>query len=319
MATQRSSALPPPGPPTAEQSALPPTAIPVVLASPRDPPVEEALTLPPTAMTVLDELWFAGACEWPLASQSRPITIIRTLVTSPLEIVRQRPLRVNVTPLDPEPSVSFPASISAAATRSVESGSEARTVECVTPLASAAEPSRLAMATVGLSLGAGVPLDDSVVDTDSDDGDADERMLDEISGSVAAWAAFWSLRRLMTIGEPPSPLPVLDDGPVRSCVGETGVAWSGIGATVVGGVAASSVVDAVLEVSAGASAATVVVGVLSAATSSVGVAWASSAVAGPAPSVSRQNPTSRPRSATHRRGLTTSDLGVSRTLFRTCS
>ncbi len=160
-----------------------------------------------------------------MASQSRPITIMRTFVTSELETVRQWPLRVNVTPLEPEPLVSLPARSSAAATRSAESGSEARTVEWVTPLASGAEPTMLVIADVMSAPTVGMPLVASVVETESDDGKADERMLDSITGSPAALAAaFWSLRRTMTIGAAPSPLPVLDGEPVRSMLGETGVA-----------------------------------------------------------------------------------------------
>ena len=226
---------------------------------------------------------------------------------------------MNVTPLELEPLDSLPARSSAAAIRSAESGSEARTVEWVTPLASAAEPTRLASADVRSASAAGVPLDDSEVDTESADGRADERMLEFTTGPAAVWAAFWSLRREITIGAAPSAVPVLDGGPVRSWIGVTDVAWSDAGAASVDGGAVSSGVDAVPSWSVEASATTVVVVVASGAACSVELSRLSAAEAGCAPSVSRQNPTRRPRSATHRRGLTASDVGVSLTWFRTCS
>ncbi len=291
-------------------------AMPVVLASPRDPPVEEAETLPPIAITVLVELWFAGACECPLASQSRPMTIIRTLERSEFETVRQRPLRVNVTPLEPEPLVSLSARNSAAARRSSESGNVDRSDVWVTPLALGAEPTTVAMAVVRSVVPTGEPVDDSVFATEPADGRADERMLDSMVGAAASSAAFLSLRRLITIGAVPSAVPGSGWEPVRSWIGATGVAWSGIGAVVTGGATAES---SVVAAAAGASSTTVVVVALSGATSSAGVACASSADAGCAPSVSRQNPMSRPSSATHRRGLARSIVGVSLTLFRTCS
>ena len=112
-------------------------------------------------------------------------------------------------------------------------------------------------------------MDDSEVDTESADGRADERMLEFTTGPAAVWAAFWSLRREITIGAAPSVVPVLDGGPVRSWIGVTDVAWSDAGAASVDGGAVSSGVDAVPSWPVEASATTVVVVVLSGAVCSV--------------------------------------------------
>ena len=62
---------------------------------------------------------------------------------------------------------------------------------------------------------------------------------------LSVWAAFWSLRRGITIGAAPSVVPVLDGGPVRSWIGVTDVASSDAGAASVDGGAVASGVDAV--------------------------------------------------------------------------
>lgn len=70
---QVSSALPPPNPPAAEQSALPRMAIPVDLAWRPSPPLELTLALPPIEIAVPALSCKGELAGWLLASHPMPI------------------------------------------------------------------------------------------------------------------------------------------------------------------------------------------------------------------------------------------------------
>ena len=218
------------------------------------------------------------------------------------ETVRQRPSRVNVTPL---PSLSVPApawfddaaleAFGPTALRRLFSEPALVSPPAVWPVAVVPTDGgarRLAGAMGAASTGA--PLELEVVTVEGSEGAPTVVVLWVMTAAAAAAAAassaafFSSLRRVMTTGSEGGVSGTLD-GSTRSCCGDTDVVlWLGadvvssllLGATVVVGVSA-----------------TVVSEVLSAG----GASWAE---AGPAPTASRNNAPKRPTSAAHPRGLT---------------